>query len=228
MKRMLLWVLLLIACFGLGFCLVKIVLRVVQYVKERKISKDLCTTFKGLSWSFNLQYKAMRPFIEDELTSKQILTSISDDDKEILFNRNHLYIIFPDDAWIVCKDTVMVRECFVMIGALLGMMKECLTELDLTYSDPVFDENEQFLKELHEICIQKGERTFYDMNDFKIICDMDDVKQKSNVDQEDESMEEVREYADVDEEEDYGQDFSQDEYYCEYDDDEQGSEEDDS
>lgn len=151
------WVLFFFCCTGLVYCILMIVYNLASMLWMYK-------EFRFLSTSFNYQYKALRSYIEKEMTDQQIYLKVKDDPdtRDLIFFNGNLFILFTQNAGVTCENTAKTREYLIKAGSLIQKLKEAFEECNIIFAEGIYDENEVLFKELQDICEKKGEPTFFE------------------------------------------------------------------
>ena len=150
------WVLFFLLCTGLTFCILMIVYEIASRLW-------LYREFRFLSKAFNFQYKALRPFLEKEMSDEQIYAEVKDDPdvRDILFFKSKLYILFTRKGGVICENTAKTREYLLKAAYLIENMEQSFEEKNIVFVKGIFEENQTFFEELKKICKEKGEPIFY-------------------------------------------------------------------
>ena len=150
------WVLFFFCCTGLAYCLLMIVYNVASMLYMYR-------ELKFLSRSFNSQYKVLRKFIPLEMTDAQIYEKLENHPDELneIFVDKSLYIFFEKNAGIICRDTAKVREYLMKAACMICTIKDAFEKRNIIFYQGIYDENDEFFKELQKICETKGEPTYY-------------------------------------------------------------------
>ena len=145
--------LLLVFCFaGLFYCLWKIAKEIYFFCKYSRM-------FKFATYAFNIQYKMLRPFLKEELSDKQILKKLKEnnEDIDVISNDNEIIVLFIREGGIICKNTSEIRTALLHGGELIEKLREFLEISNVFVHSDVISENEKFIRELKSIRYQKGE-----------------------------------------------------------------------
>lgn len=155
-------ILLLIFCItGLAYCLLQICAISYEFVHYYRTFKKVCV------W-FNVQYRILREYIKSDMSAEDIIRAIELEDPEnvdVVAFKDHISVLYIEGANIKCTNSTEIRDAFLKVGTFMEMLREYFRLHNIVFEKGIYDENEDFFKELKRVRKSKGESTEFDIKE---------------------------------------------------------------